>query len=282
MTLKEIIRKIWEASPKSIYLKLKKICAGPNKKQSAYKTVKVKSVYAGDIYLAMPEVIPETYLPMIDGTYEKFMMDIIVAKISMRKKIVWDIGAHIGFQSFSFASMVGPKGKIVAFEPNPNNIDWFKRNLKVNPDLAGRIILCQEVLSDKREILNFKISKITDDATTSGGFIDSITPPLPDSSYENFSLIHMQAVTIDELTAKEELPIPDIIKIDVEGAELNVLMGAEETIKTNKPIFLIEIHTIPMMFYIMQFLTDRGYKIDILDENDNNIFTKVIYAEYKN
>lgn len=254
----------------------------------------VKDGYAAGTNLLMPNPVPETYQSMIDGTYEDCISKKLVEKfqqngIEIRGKTIWDIGAHIGYQSFAFAALVGKDGKVVAFEPNPNNIEWFKKNFAVNEEVAKRITLRNEAVSDTNDILHFSMSKSTDDATTSGGYIDSVVPPLPDTSYGNFSTEEIKARTIDELVEKEKLPTPDIIKIDVEGAEYKVLLGATKTITDKqttrgsvKPVLIIEIHTIPMMLYVSDFLKNAGYTIEIIDEKDNNIFTKIIYAEYKN
>ncbi len=287
MNFKKIINKIWLASPKSVYDKLQKITdQTSSQSHQSTKIIKVTSGLAMGANLIMPIPIPETYKSMMDGTYEGFITEKMIGKIELEGKTVWDVGAHVGYQTFAFAKIVGAHGKVVAFEPNPNNVEWLKKNVDINPDIKDRIIVRSDALSNKIEKIKFNISKTTNDATSSGGYIASLTPPLPDSSYENFSTITIDAISIDELLSEngsaEKLPKPDLLKIDVEGAELNVLLGAKATIENLKPKLIIEIHTIPMMLYVSDFLKSAGYKLEIIDENDNNIFTKIIYAEYQN
>ncbi|MBP9819210.1 FkbM family methyltransferase [Candidatus Woesebacteria bacterium] len=286
MKLNILIDKIWSASPKSLYTKLRSFATGALAKsgsagsaQSALVTI--RSGFAKGLHMYMPVPTPPTYEVMVEGTYEHYITEKIVEKMQPGGKVIWDIGAHIGYQTLAFANIVGDQGKVVAFEPNLNNIAWLTKNIDRNPALKNRIIVRSEAVSDKTEQLTFNISKNTDDATTSGGYIANVTPPLPDSSYEQFSTVTVQATSIDELLAQGELPVPDLLKIDVEGAEYSVVIGAKNTLTTLKPKLIIEIHTIPMMLYVSDFLKSIGYAIEILDEKDNSIFTKVIYAEYQ-
>lgn len=278
MIKKNYTKKLWTASPQSIYMKIKEFISRQGKGGvSATQVVMVKDGYAKGVNLVMPIKIPKSYVSMINGMYEDFIIKKLKKHIELESKVIWDIGAHIGYQSFAFASTIGPKGSVVAFEPNPYNIQTFKKNIENNPILAKQIILKSEALSNKNGALFFKMGQSKNDATTSGGYLETATPPLPNSSYEGFSAIKVETVTIDSLISQQEIPVPDIIKIDVEGAELSVLQGGSNFIETHKPILVIEIHTIPMMLYVGEFLEMRGYSIEIID-GDSEVFTKNICA----
>ena len=65
-------------------------------------------------------------------------------------------------------------------------------------------------------------------------------------------------IAIDSFINTQDARIPDIIKIDVEGAELLVLQGGKEFFKNHKPIIFMEVHNILMMFYVHKFLLNHG------------------------
>ncbi len=271
--MKRIIKKIWCSSPKAWLSKLKSLAMiFKDKKKKVHQVNNSGNIF----FLLMPTIIPDSYQDMLTGSYEKDTIEKIL-KEKINKIIIWDIGAHIGYYSLLFASNINNQSRILCFEPNPNNTEWLESNLKLNTKYSSMITLYQKALSDKKQEINFNIGN-KDDATSSGGYIDNITPPLPDSSYSNFKKIKMVTSTIDELVFEEGLEIPNILKIDTEGAELKILEGGINTIEKYKPELIIEVHTIPLMFYITNFLNKINYSIEILDEENNNINTKIIYA----
>lgn len=274
---KSILKKLWTTSPQALYTKVRNSLHIRRTGDSATRVVEVKSGYAKGAKLLMPSDIPVSFVSMVEGTYEESVIKKLQEHTSLEGKTVWDVGAHFGYQSFSFASAVGTTGKVVAFEPNPHNVETFKKNLKLNPSLAERITLFEYALSDTNEALSFNISKSPYDSTTAGGHLSSVTPPLPDSSYIDFSTIKIKAITSDTLISENTVLPPDIMKIDVEGAELQVLTGALQLLKSRKPILVIEIHSLLMMFYIQELLKNSSYALKIIDEEEER-FTKTILA----
>lgn len=279
MNKKSIMQKIWTASPQSVFLKAREFFRSHRVINSFPDSIRtIEDGPARGAKLVIPASRPAGhYLEMVSGTYEDFIMRSLEECGPLTGKVVWDVGAHVGYQSLAFATKVGEAGSVIAFEPNPHNILIFKKNLKVNPSLAKHISIRDEALSDTEGTLTFKVSQHPTDATTSGGYLDAVTPPLPDSSYQNFTTITVSTTTVDALIKDGTLPLPDIIKIDIEGAELSALEGSTHFLETHKPIFIIEIHTIPMMLYVERFLRVRGYETRLIDES-GGIFTKNIIA----
>lgn len=275
MNKRNIIKKILKASPESVYNKL--ISFIKKNIDSGTQIYTIKNGYSKGVRIILPKKIPKSYASMIEGNYEDFLVESITKNIDPTNKTIWDIGAHIGYQTFAFASIVKENGTVVSFEPNKNNIDTLRKNLELNKELNERIILRTEAISDINGTTTFNISRDKNDSTTSGGYMNEVTPPLPDSSYSSFFKSEVQTKTIDTLVEVNKLPEPDIIKIDVEGAEHKVLLGAQKFIERKKPILIIEIHTIPMMHFVEDFLIKHSYKISLLDD-ERAVFTKNIIA----
>ncbi|MFA7193548.1 MAG: FkbM family methyltransferase [Candidatus Paceibacterota bacterium] len=274
--MKKILKKIWNSPPKSWFKKLKKYFLHFDKKKDSWNVHNVK-VLEKDISLLMPNEIPETYMSMLDGSYE---IDLISKLAANKNKVVWDIGAHIGYLSLFFSSAFGEETLVYAFEPNPSNQKWLESNININEAYSKRIFINKEAITNKVGEVEFNVGN-ADDATSSGGYIKDVTPPLQENSYEDFKKIKVESNTIDNLISQKKLSVPDFIKIDVEGAELKVLEGGINTLQQNGPELIIEIHTIPMMFHVSNFLEKLGYKINIWDEDSQN-FTKIIHARKQN
>ena len=84
---------------------------------------------------------------MVDGRYDKFMFEAAAGTGGIKDATVWDVGAHVGYHTLSFAAMVGPRGHVVAFEPNPANAARLRANVAGNPDLEDRITVAEMPLS---------------------------------------------------------------------------------------------------------------------------------------
>jgi len=123
--------------------------------------------------------------------------------------VIYDIGAHVGYFTLLFSVLVGNKGKVVAFEPNKKNLEILKRHLKINR--CKNVIVVDKAVSDKTGITFFD----TGDGSWTGKI--SLT-----GEYE------VEVVKLDDFISKNL--IPSVIKIDVEGEELNVLRGAKNFI----------------------------------------------------
>jgi FkbM family methyltransferase len=144
-----------------------------------------------------------------------------------------DIGAHIGWYSLVAADKIGKSGKVIAFEPNPACITALKKNLNHNVDLSN-IVLETKALSDKKGKTIFWIG---DDM--GGSFIRENTKRLTQNG--KLKSIQVNTITLDEYLTEKKLTKINLIKIDVEGAEMQVLKGADKTLNKYSPDILIEV-----------------------------------------
>lgn len=157
--------------------------------------------------------------------------------------VFYDIG---GFQGYH--TLIGSIGKkAYAFEPDPNNLEKLQKNIQLNPE--------QEIEIIKKPVWN-KIEKISLEVGKDG------------ESSVGDGEIEKESITIDEFVLKKGNTPPDLIKIDVEGAEQKVLEGGEKTLEKFSPKILIEIHDKETLqkfesskHHINLLLENKGYYI---------------------
>lgn len=252
-----VFRKLWQASPgsvtKSLIRKWHRLTARPQWK----KVLQGPLAGAELFFLGEYEEIAKE---MTSGTYDNFFYTDPILKRVLSRSLCWDVGAHFGYHSLAFASL---GGRVVAFEPNAENAARLKLNLQRNPLLANKIRLRHEALSDHDGIVNFFQSNDLS-GPSSGSHLAHATKPLESSVYRNFQPVRITARQADSLIADGE-EAPQIIKVDVEGAELLMLQGARELLKSQKPVLLIEVHHINLMFHIRPFLENFRYTLRLAE-----------------
>lgn len=178
---------------------------------------------------------------------------------------VYDIGANVGYYSLMSSVGVGKSGIVYAFEPSPRNIDFFKKHMKLNK--VSNVSLHEVALSDQDGSMYF---------------IDDCDPVARRIS--SSGKIEVKTQTIDNFLKISEAKAPNLIKIDVEGAELNVLKGARETLIEHTPTLFVETHdcfTTGVHRDCIDFLEDIGYKVKVLEYNGEfgEIFADIKFSK---
>lgn len=182
--------------------------------------------------------------------------------------IVLDLGACWGDTALYFAFKTGKQGKVYSFEFIPDNINLFKMNISLNPNLIKQIELIQHPVSNKSG------NKIYFTENGPGSRIE----------FEPFDGQTGQATTIsiDDFVKNNRISKINFIKMDIEGAEPVALEGAIETIKRFKPKLAIAIyHSMDDFVNIPNWITklNLGYKIYLghytIHSEETVIFAKV-------
>lgn len=210
---------------------------------------------------------------MMGNTYDKFLFDILKS-MDLKGKVIFDIGAHIGFHSLYFAKLVGDKGRVYSFEPNLVNFERFNLILSKNKDIEKITKVFNMAVSDKIETIEFNVNNDIESGRSTGNFIESADTVWNTDVYKNKGFTKSKTKTIPIDFLAKELGItdlPDIMKIDVEGAEYLVLLGAKNILLTKKPILFIEIHSITNMFEVITFLNSLNYKTKMLKKEPSGI-----------
>ena len=166
--------------------------------------------------------------------------------------IVYDIGANIGFMTLLFAKRTGPKGHVYAFEALPTNIDRLIQNVKIN-DYQDRVTVIQAAVLDQSGEVEFLIGPSTG--------MGKVTGSAGRSSVEYQESIRVEGLSIDDFIGNSGNPLPDIIKIDIEGGEILALPGMINLLREQQPVLVIELHGTEAAQITWQVLTQEHYKI---------------------
>ena len=172
--------------------------------------------------------------------------------------IVVDVGAHIGKYTIVASKIVGSKGKVIAIEAHPINYDTLKQNIVINK-LSNVIALNYAVHSMKTTVKLYEPGQ-------EAGFTIYNTIMTDRTLLNNQKYVEVKADTLDSLLLENGIKEVNWIKIDVEGAEYEVLKGATNIFSSSKDIsLLIEIHNVGAnnkTFYepIILFLESKNYK----------------------
>ncbi len=156
------------------------------------------------------------------GTYEPEMREAVVRAVAPNG-IFFDVGAHAGYYSLLASRLVGAKGRVVAFEPDPRNIDCLKQHLQLNG--AANVSVVEAAVADVAGAAKF--------APETSGFGGTLSPT---------GSAVVQTVTIDALVDIGALPAPNYLKIDAEGAEFRVICGARKVLRTVRPTVFLATH----------------------------------------
>lgn len=163
---------------------------------------------------------------------------------------IYDVGANVGFISMIAARLTGPQGRVVCFEPLPSNVRQIQYNAALNN--FSHVTVREEAMSDEEGQGCFEV---TDFPTTGRLMNDNLHP-------ESTGKLNVRVRRLDAVVAEAKLPLPDLIKMDVEGAEVNVLEGASQTLATARPLMLIELHGTNRA--VAHALEEQGYTAHVL------------------
>lgn len=192
------------------------------------------------------------------GTYEKSKR-VLFEQTIQRDQVVYDVGANVGYYTLLASVLVGPRGKVYAFEPLPANLVYLRKHLELN------------------HITNVEIIEAAVAETSGTASFD----PGPNGSVGSLSTggaLRVRAVRLDDLLQSGQILPPHCLKIDVEGAELQVLRGARH-ILAHRPNMFIATHGNTLLEECIDFLGQLNYPCKIL-ERDRAIERGEIFAGY--
>lgn len=214
----------------------------PDKNPYAYlgylnrsKVSKIKDYpFFGSFFMIIDEIFNKS-------VYEKFV------RIN-KGDIVVDAGAHLGLFTVMASKIVGDEGKVIAIEPEPENLEILKKNIELN-NLKNVIIVNKGIWSSKKDL---KMNK--GQYNRSHTFINDH----PEKTSEGLIL---QVDTLDDILKELNIERVDFVKMDIEGSEIEALNGMEEVFKFKPNMVIAAYH---------QFKGKETYHAVIKKLKDNN------------
>lgn len=200
---------------------------------------------------------PEHQYLYFYGTHDERYVTTKLLKIIRPGDLCWDIGANIGFYTCLLASQVEEAGAVVAFEPAVRTCGYLHQNVSLNQ--FKNVTVVNKGLGDITEQRYLYYSEA------------SLTEGTASLKYTK-GRAASECVTLDTIdNLIQELPIPDFIKIDVEGYQLEVLRGGEHCLKTHAPLLMAELKDVgetnrENYNEIERYITNLGYSFYEVDK----------------
>ncbi len=221
------------------------------------ESARVVTGTSGGLTLTVPTRYAERYLA---GQYEPLATDFMRQRLRPGMTAV-DVGAHVGYLSCYMSKLVGPAGRVVAIEPAEENARLVRRNAADN-DLTIEVICAGA--GSRQTTRSLHVTGSSD----SHGFYEH-----PNSRTRR--QVTVEEVPLDELFASS----PDLVKIDVEGAEVEVLEGMQRMLSEARPDLLVE--WAPRCQSragrepdeLVRLLLDYDYSIRALDDKNGRVLS---------
>ena len=168
--------------------------------------------------------------------------------------VFYDLGANIGFFTLLAARLVGPQGKVVSFEPDSAVASRLRENVARN-DFANITVVEAGVWS-RSGVMNFASADSSSPDHGVGGFV---APGNGNSGTAR------PCVALDDFV--QQAAPPDLIKCDVEGAEVEVFRGAENLLRVHRPSVICELHSEESGKALRSSFASAGYMVRSIDIN---------------
>ena len=186
---------------------------------------------------------------VLTGTHEIQVQQAFIRSLRAGDR-VWDVGANIGYLALVAARIVGPTGTVLAIEPDPQCAEAVRRNAALN---------------DLRQV-----DVVEAAAARAGGTADLVVVrdrlwtrlASVGDHHESERTARVRTIALDDV----EAPPPTLVKIDVEGAELDVVAGMSRLLREARPIVVCEMHGLNAAF--CEAMRVAGYVVSNLDGPD--------------
>jgi FkbM family methyltransferase len=195
---------------------------------------------------------PRFEMEYADGKYEPRIQEAL--SLHLRPgSVLYDVGGHIGIVSMFAAQLVGHEGAVFAFEADSENVGRIQENVRRNKLDQIRVVPCA-VWSSAGHL---RFERASAQSSRNQGAIATGPPVGSDKTIE------VEAIALNDFAQTH--PAPTLIKIDVEGAEADVLRGSEEIFARSKPVLICEVHHGQAAEDVTRWLNEKGYTFEWLE-----------------
>jgi FkbM family methyltransferase len=202
-----------------------------------------------------------SFLRYLTGDAEPEVQEAL-AELVRPGQTVYDVGANIGFFTILCSRLVGPQGRVYAFEPIPQNLATLRHNVKLNA--LENVTIVDRALSAATGTAEMFVSPWSAFHSLN---VEGATKQ--DNHGPEAGEITVQTVTLDEFVREEGVRAPDLVKLDVEGAELVVVEGMRETLSSVKPLLLCELHDTNAGYG--KFVESIDYRVRVIDADSPDL-----------
>jgi len=208
----------------------------------------------------------EWFFPRCDGgKYHEPAVTELVRLLSKEQPSFVDVGAHLGYFTVVAGALM-PSSPIISVEMDDRALERLKKNVALN-NLTNVQIFHTAISGASGPVSYRRLPMLDSGESISYGHTDDPT-------------VTIQGRTLDKLFAETGI-VPGLIKIDVEGADYDVLTGMTQTL-TKQPVLLLEIHGKKLPLFgsdsrqVLRFLEDAGYEIFEVGEHRTNSLPRLI------
>ncbi len=214
-------RSFLRALPGSLRAKL--LASYPNLRKAAPEGMQfIFNRYLGDLSVNIDTHFKVERI-MWTGVYEPPLIRLLESR-DVRGWTCFDVGANVGAITLALAKFSGRSGKVYAFEPGPPNLARLRANLALNPEVASRVDVTEAGVGRAPGELFWQEEKDN-----------------PGNALVGETGTHkIRIVALDDVIREREIARLDFVKIDVEGMELEVMKGAEQTLRRFRPMLYFE------------------------------------------
>lgn len=258
--LSKFLTMLPSGSPEFIYTTILKPIILKNTANYILKLVMPKEIELKEgVFLELDQSDPVASGAIALGVYERYESELFRSKIKPNMTII-DIGANLGYYTAIASCLAGERGLVMAFEPESNFFKLLSRNIRRN-DLKN-VVNFKLAIAEKNGLTNLYLSN------ENKGHNSLI------NSEELKNSVQVKTVTLDDFLASNKITKVDMIKMDIEGAEILALEGMKNTLIKHRPLLFLEFspHSImkinknPMDFLLN--LREIGYSV--FDINKTN------------
>ena len=191
----------------------------------------------------------------LTGVWEDAATRLVSSEVA-EGMIALDVGASDGYYTLLMSQLVGAGGHVFAFEPLPTDKGRLDRNISVNG--LGNVTTCRSALFDRNATACLEVSN-TRLAAAQLAPLESTVP--------------VETRIFDDWRRDTGVARVDFVKVDVEGAEMNVLRGMTSTLESDRPMLLVEVHPTHLSTFdssprqLVRFVSELGYQIKPVDKD---------------
>lgn len=237
------------------------------------RIVPAQLFFGRQMNVVLPEIVSEQIF-----TYGLFddVVSWLAVKATRPGDIVLDIGAHFGYFTLLFSELVGPTGRVVAFEPTPSTFGLLKGNIdRYQNIVAENLALGREC--GEAELCDHGLKYCAWNSLAKESRLGDLPPGVKPTQ------VTVGLTTVDDYVRRHGLQ-PRLIKIDAENFEAEVIVGAEQTIRSCTPVVIMETGSAAAL-QAGGYLLERGYQLFVSEGYGSlerwNADLEVANARYK-